>query len=49
MVVRAVPFHLTTDEEMKLLPVTVRVKAVLPALQDEGLRDEAAGAGLFGT
>ena len=31
MVVRAVPFHLILDAVTKLVPVTVRVKAALPA------------------
>ena len=49
VVVRFVPFHLTTELEMKLVPFTVRVKAVPPAVADEGLRLVVVGRGLFGT
>jgi len=47
VVVRLVPFHLTTDDEMKLLPFTVKVNAVPPAVAEEGLNEVAAGTGLL--
>jgi hypothetical protein len=49
VVVRFVPFHLTTELEMKLVPFTVRVKATPPAVADEGLRLVVVGRGLSGT
>jgi hypothetical protein len=49
VVVRFVPFHLTTEPEMKLVPFTVRVKAAPPAVADEGLRLVVVGMGLSGT
>ena len=45
--VRLVPFHLTTDDEMKLLPFTVNVNEVPPAVADEGLNELATGTGLL--
>ena len=48
VVVRFVPFHLTTEPEMKLVPFTVRVKAGPPAVADEGLRLVVVGTGLSG-
>lgn len=48
VVVRALPFHWTVEEEMKLEPMTVRVNAEPPAVAEVGLRDEREGAGLFG-
>jgi hypothetical protein len=47
VVVRLVPFHLTTDDEMKLLPFTVKVKEDPPAATEVGLKDVAAGTGLL--
>ena len=47
--VRFVPFHLTTELEMKLVPFTVRVKPAPPAVADEGLRVVVVGTGLSGT
>lgn len=47
VVVRALPFHCTVEEEMKLLPVTVSVNAALPANAEPGIRDVTAGAGLL--
>ena len=49
VVVRFVPFHLTTELEMKLVPFTVSVKAAPPAVADEGLRLAVLGTGLSGT
>jgi hypothetical protein len=49
VVVRAVPFHLTTDPEMKLVPLTVSVKAEPPAVAELGLRLVVVGTGLSGT
>lgn len=45
--VRLVPFHLTTDDEIKLLPVTAKVKEELPVAADEGLIEVAEGTGLL--
>ena len=49
VVVRFVPFHLTTEPEMKLVPFTVRVKPAPPAVADVGLRLVVVGTGLSGT
>jgi hypothetical protein len=49
VVVRSVPFHLTTEPEMKLIPFTVSVKAGPPAVAEEGLRPVVLGTGLSGT
>ena len=46
VVVRLDPFHCTTEPLMKLLPLTVRVKAEPPAVADEGLMLVVAGTGL---
>jgi hypothetical protein len=43
---RAAPFHSTTEEPMKLLPLTVSVKAVPPAVALAGDSDVATGRGL---
>ena len=48
VVVRFVPFHLTTELEMKFVPFTVRVKPAPPAVADEGLRLVVVGTGLSG-
>ena len=48
-VVRLVPFHLTTDDEIKLLPFTVKVNEVPPAVAEVGLKKVAAGTGLLTT
>lgn len=47
VVVRLVPFHLTTDDEMKLFPVTANVKEEPPFAADEGLIERATGRGLL--
>jgi hypothetical protein len=47
VVVRSEPFHLTTDPEMKLVPLTVNVKADPPAVAEEGLRFVVVGKGLL--
>jgi hypothetical protein len=39
------PFQRTTDDEMKLLPLTVSIKAGPPAVTDEGLMPVMAGTG----
>jgi hypothetical protein len=49
VVVRFVPFHLTTELEMKLVPFTVSVKADPPAVAELGLRLVVVGRGLSGT
>ena len=49
VVVRFVPFHLTTELEMKFVPFTVTVKPAPPAVADEGLRLVVVGKGLSGT
>ena len=50
VVVRAFPFHRTVEEETKLDPVTVNVKAALPTGAELGFRGCGAseGAGLLG-
>ena len=48
VVARALPFHWTVEEEIKFEPVTVRVRAVPPAVAELGLREEREGVGLFG-
>jgi hypothetical protein len=48
VVVRFVPFHLTTELEIKLVPFTVRVKAAPPAVAELGLRFVVVGMGLSG-
>ena len=45
VVVRAEPFHLTTEPETKLLPLTVRVKAPPPAVALLGTRVVSTGTG----
>ncbi len=45
-VVRLDPFHCTTEPATKPLPFTVSVKAVPPAVADEGLRPLMPGTGL---
>ena len=49
VVVRSVPFHLTSELEMKFVPFTVSVKPDPPAVADEGLRLVVVGTGLSGT
>ena len=44
--VRAAPFHCTTELLIKLVPLTVRVKAVPPAEVEAGLIPVIPGAGL---
>ena len=46
VVVRVDPFHCTTEEEIKLDPFTVRVKAADPATAELGLREPFATDGL---
>jgi hypothetical protein len=46
IVVRAEPFHCTTEEDTKLDPVTVRVKAAPPATDELGFREPVAREGL---
>jgi hypothetical protein len=45
-VASAAPFQFTADAETKLLPFTVRVKVVPPAVTLEGTSDAIAGTGL---
>ena len=47
VVVRLDPFHCTTEPLMKLLPLTVRVKAEPPAVAEVGLMLVVAGTGLL--
>jgi hypothetical protein len=47
VVVRLAPFQRTTDDEAKLLPLTVNVKADPPVAPLLGARDVATGAGLM--
>ena len=47
VVVRAVPFHCTTDEDRKLAPVTVSVNAAPPTRVELGFKDPAVGTGLL--
>lgn len=49
VVVRAAPSHCTIAPETKLLPVTVRVNAALPATAVAGLREVIVGTGFGGT
>jgi hypothetical protein len=49
VVVRFVPFHLTTEPLTKLVPFTVRVNPAPPAVADVGLRLVVVGTGLSGT
>ena len=46
MVVRLLPFQRTTEPETKFVPVTVKVKAALPALIEDGLKLLSFGTGL---
>ncbi len=46
LVVRAVPFHCTTEPFTKLLPFTVRVNAKSPTVADVGDSEVSAGKGL---
>src|SRR3990172_2694501 len=48
VVVRSAPFQRTTEDEMKLLPVTVRVKAGPPAVALLGERELRMGVGSAG-
>jgi hypothetical protein len=45
--VRALPFHCTTEEDTKLVPVTVSVNAAPPAIAEFGFMDAVVGAGLL--
>jgi hypothetical protein len=45
VVASAEPFHCTVAPETKPLPLTVRLKAGLPAAAEFGLREEMAGVG----
>lgn len=47
VVVRFDPFHRTMDWELKLVPLTVNVKALPPAVAEVGLIDVVVGAGLL--
>ena len=47
VVVRFDPFQCTTDPFTKLVPVTVRVNAGLPAVVEAGLMLVRVGAGLL--
>ena len=48
MVVRLAPFQLTTEPLTNPLPFTVRVKAAVPAVADDGESEVMEGAGLLG-
>ena len=43
----AEPFQLTTDDELKFVPFTVRVNPLPPAVFDVGLMDGVVGTGFF--
>ena len=47
VVVRFDPFHRTTDDEVNVLPLTVRVKAGSPAVLLLGLSEVMTGNGAF--
>ncbi len=47
VVLRSEPFQRTTEPEVKLLPLTVRVKPAPPAVALEGESELSAGAGLL--
>ena len=47
VVVRALPFHWTMEDDTKFVPVTVRVKAALPASMELGFSEVSVGAGLL--
>ena len=47
VVVRSAPFQRTMEPVMKLVPVTVRVKAEPPAVVEEGFRLVIVGDGLL--
>ena len=47
VVTRAAPFHCTTDDGMKLPPLTASVKAAAPAVALLGEREPSVGAGLL--
>lgn len=44
----AVPFHSTTEDATKPVPVTDTVRAPLPAIVEDGERDVRVGAGTCG-
>lgn len=46
VVTSALPFHCTTDCEMKFVPVAVTVTSPAPAVEDVGLKAVSAGTGL---
>jgi len=46
VVVRALPFHWTVDEEIKLEPVTVNVNPAVPETTAFGFKEVTTGAGL---
>lgn len=47
VVVRPTPFHCTTDEGTKLLPITVSVNVGVPASPLDGEREATTGTGLL--
>ena len=47
VVLRSEPFHLTTDPEVKFVPLTVSVNADPPAVTEEGFRPVVVGTGLL--
>src|SRR3954447_15583347 len=47
VVVRTTPFQVTLEPLTKLVPLTMSVKAALPALMDVGFRLVRAGCGLL--
>ena len=49
VVVRLLPFHCTTDAEIKFVPFTVSVNAAPPAKALLGAMEVRVGTGLFGT
>ena len=47
VVVRAVPFHFTTEVPTKLVPVSVKVNVAPPAKPEAGEMDVSVGTGLL--
>ena len=45
---RGLPFHRTSDEDIKSAPVTVKVKSVPPAFAEFGLSETMLGVGFRG-
>jgi len=46
VVVRALPFHCTVEEETKFVPATINVNAAVPTSSELGFKEEIVGTGL---